>query len=186
MSHSSWRLNILKGTVPHQWTGWISPPSSLDVPTCTLLCAQEAALFGLYLWASMTSSQFQPVGNEAKKSGQGSLGLLWPLNSDCLTAHTENVTAPVRWPSSPSPLNTYLPLPPTLPLQAYGRQAVGTRHRGGQGSFRFPYTAPHLCKALGATFHKQSLFTCTICFLPGPWRIHSERTVNQICYPWGR
>lgn len=152
MSHSSWRLNILKGTVPHQWTGWISPPSSLDVPTCTLLCAQEAALFGLYLWASMTSSQFQPVGNEAKKSGQGSLGLFWPLNSDCLTAHTENVTAPVRWPSSPSPLNTYLPLPPTLPLQAYGRPSSGYSPQGRAGFLSVSLHCPTLVQGTRCNF----------------------------------
>lgn len=152
MSHSSWRLNILKGTVPHQWTGWISPPSSLDVPTCTLLCAQEAALFGLYLWASMTSSQFQPVGNEAKKSGQGSLGLFWPLNSDCLTAHTENVTAPVRWPSSPSPLNTYLPLPPTLPLQAYGRPSSGYSPQGRAGFLLVSLHCPTLVQGTRCNF----------------------------------
>lgn len=152
MSHSSWRLNILKGTVPHQWTGWISPPSSLDVPTCTLLCAQEAALFGLYLWASMTSSQFQPVGNEAKKSGQGSLGLFWPLNSDCLTAHTKNVTAPVRWPSSPSPLNTYLPLPPTLPLQAYGRPSSGYSPQGRAGFLLVSLHCPTLVQGTRCNF----------------------------------
>lgn len=100
----------------------------------------------------MTSSQFQPVGNEAKKSGQGSLGLFWPLNSDCLTAHTENVTAPVQWPSSPSPLNTYLPLPPTLPLQAYGRPSSGYSPQGRAGFLLVSLHCPTLVQGTRCNF----------------------------------